>query len=165
MPSSGTWVAYAERHDGKEVVIDVREEWEFADAGLLSVGNREVIAHESVCVPKESDGGQRALANLLEKAIVRIIRKLEPSPSKSGGKALQSLLTVEALAARLHVSLKTVRSWMYLRKIPFTKLGRRVYFSTDVIDELLSRNVVAAIRSRSSPGSKPTGQGGAQTRR
>ena len=77
--------------------------------------------------------------------------------------SLNGLLTVEELASKLKVSLKTVRSWMYLRKIPFTKFGRRVYFSLDVVEELLSRNAVAAIRSGRSPDSKPTGQGGAQT--
>lgn len=77
---------------------------------------------------------------------------------------LDALLTVEELAARLKVSLKTVRSWIYLRRIPFTKLGHRIYFSLDVIEELLSRNVVAAVRSSSSPDSRPTGQGGAQNR-
>ena len=76
---------------------------------------------------------------------------------------LNGLLTVEELAAKLRVSLKTVRSWMYFRKIPYTKLGRRVYFSTDVVEELLSRNAVAALRGSSSPVSRPTGQGGAQT--
>ena len=77
---------------------------------------------------------------------------------------LTCLITVADLAAKLHVSLKTVRSWIYLRKISFTRLGRRVYFSTDVVEDLLSRNAVAAFRSGSSADSKPTGQGGAHTR-
>ena len=76
---------------------------------------------------------------------------------------LNNLLTVKDLAAKLQVSLKTVRSWVYLRKISFTKLEHRIYFSTDAIEELLSRNAVAALSTKSSPGSKPTGQGGAQT--
>ena len=77
---------------------------------------------------------------------------------------LDALLTVEELAARLKVSLKTIRAWVYLRRIPFTKLGHRIYFSLDVIEELLSRNVVAAVRGSGSPDSRPTGQGGAQNR-
>ena len=77
---------------------------------------------------------------------------------------LAGLLTVEELAAKLRVSLHTVRSWKYLGKISYTKLGRRVYFSADAVEELLSRNAVAALRGSSSPVSKPTGQGGAQTR-
>lgn len=76
---------------------------------------------------------------------------------------LNDLLTVEELAAKLKVSLKTVRSWIYLRRISFTRFGRRVYFSTDAVEELLARNAVAAHRAGSSPESKPSGQGGAQT--
>ena len=77
---------------------------------------------------------------------------------------LNGLITATDLAAKLHVSIKTVRSWIYLRKISFTRLGHRVYFSTDAVEELLARNAVAAIRSGSSADSKPTGQRGAHTR-
>jgi len=77
---------------------------------------------------------------------------------------LNALLTVEELAAKLRVSLKTVRSWIYLRRITFTKFQHRIYFSLDVVESLLSRNAVAANRSGGSADSKPTGQGGAQTR-
>lgn len=90
---------------------------------------------------------------------------MSASPSSNKGLCfkLDRLLTVEELAAKLRVSLKTVRSWIYLRKIPFTKIEHRIYFSLDVIEEMLSRNAVAAIRSGSLADSKPTGQGGAQT--
>jgi excisionase family DNA binding protein len=77
---------------------------------------------------------------------------------------LDALLTAEELATRLKVSLKTVRSWVYLRRIPFTRFMRRVYFQLDVVEVLLKRNAVAALRSSGSADSKPTGQGGAQTR-
>ena len=77
---------------------------------------------------------------------------------------LNDLVTVQELATKLRVSLKTIRSWIYLRKISFTRLGRRVYFSTDVVEDLLSRNAVAALRPGTSADSKPTGQGGAHTR-
>jgi excisionase family DNA binding protein len=68
---------------------------------------------------------------------------------------LDDLLRVEDLASKLKVSLKTVRSWVYLRKIPFTKIGRRVYFAAGVVEEMLRRNAVPAIPSqqRSSAGS------------
>ena len=83
--------------------------------------------------------------------------------SKNPSFSLDGLLTVEELAAKLRVSLKTVRSWIYIRKISHTRLGRRVYFSLDAVEEMLSRNAVAALRNSNSPDSKPTGQGGAQT--
>ena len=58
---------------------------------------------------------------------------------------LGELLTVDDLAAHLKVSLKTVRSWIYFRKIPFTKIGRRIYFSVGVVEEMLRRNAVPAL--------------------
>jgi len=58
---------------------------------------------------------------------------------------LDELLRVEDLAGKLKVSLKTVRSWVYLRKIPFTKIGRRVYFAAGVVEEMLRRNAVPAL--------------------
>jgi excisionase family DNA binding protein len=71
---------------------------------------------------------------------------------KSAQFGLNDLLRVEDLAAKLKVSLKTVRSWVYLRKIPFTKIGRRVYFATGVVEEMLRRNAVPAIAAQQRPG-------------
>ena len=61
---------------------------------------------------------------------------------------LDGLLVAEEVARKLKISLKTVRSWVYLRKIPFTKLGRRVYFAAGVVEDLLQRNAVPAISSQ-----------------
>jgi excisionase family DNA binding protein len=60
---------------------------------------------------------------------------------------LGELLRVEDLASKLGISVKTVQSWIYQRKYPFTKLGRRVYFSTSVIEEILARNQVKPLSS------------------
>ena len=65
--------------------------------------------------------------------------------NRLGHYRLDGLLRVEDLAAKLQVSLKTVRSWVYLRKIPFTKIGRRVYFAAGVVEEMLRRNAVPAV--------------------
>jgi excisionase family DNA binding protein len=55
---------------------------------------------------------------------------------------LNELLRVEDVAEKLGISLKTVRSWIYLKKVPFTRLGRRVYFSVTVIEQMLNSNSV-----------------------
>src|SRR6185369_2376389 len=68
--------------------------------------------------------------NCLDGAIVE-------GKSKSLRFKLNELLTVEELASKLRVSLKTVRSWVYLRRIPFTRFMRRVYFPLDVVEMLL----------------------------
>ncbi len=70
---------------------------------------------------------------------------------------LGELLTVDDLAEQLKVSLKTVRSWIYLRKIPFTKIGRRVYFSVGVVEEILRRNAVPALSGQGRPDMCPAG--------
>jgi len=73
---------------------------------------------------------------------------------------LDQLLTVKEFAVRMSVKLRTVRSWIYKRAIPFTRFERRVYFSSTVVEELLERNAIPALRPDNSPDSKPTGQGG-----
>jgi excisionase family DNA binding protein len=68
---------------------------------------------------------------------------------KSAPFKLGELLRVEDLASELGVSIKTVQSWIYHRKYPYTKMGRRVYFSTSVIEEILARNQVKPLSSDS----------------
>jgi excisionase family DNA binding protein len=55
---------------------------------------------------------------------------------------LNELLRVEDVAEKLGISLKTVRSWIYLKKVPFTRIGRRVYFAVTAIEEILQRNAI-----------------------
>jgi len=73
---------------------------------------------------------------------------------------LDHLLTVQQFADKLGVKVRTVRSWIYKRVVPFTRFERRVYFSTTVVEEILGRNAIPALPSSDSPDSKPTGQGG-----
>jgi len=73
---------------------------------------------------------------------------------------MDQLLTVAEFAARMGVKLRTVRSWIYKRVVPFTRFERRVYFSATVVEEMLDRNAIPALRSSDSPDSTPTGQGG-----
>jgi len=59
---------------------------------------------------------------------------------------LDKLLTIQQLAARLSVKVRTIRSWIYNRTIPFTRLGRRVYIHTEVIERLLNGNAIPRCR-------------------
>lgn len=72
---------------------------------------------------------------------------------------LDQLITIEELAGKLQISVRTVRDWLSKRKIPFTRLGRRVYIHTGVIENLLQRGAVAAFAML--PGPTLTEQGGA----
>ena len=81
--------------------------------------------------------------------------------------SLDDLLGIGDLAARLHVSEKTVRDWIYRRRMPFTKVGRRVYFSRSVVEAILAGNAVEP-RSGSLGGNRPRlmpTKGGVQERR
>ena len=58
---------------------------------------------------------------------------------------LDRLLTVEQLAMKLGISVRTVRSWRYKRKLPFTKIGRRLYVGADIVEGLLDANAIPAL--------------------
>ena len=74
---------------------------------------------------------------------------------------LENLLTVEDLAKKLKVSTKTVRTWVYKRRIPFTRFQRRVYFELGVVEGMLNANAVDALGSSMPPIRKAKCQGGA----
>jgi excisionase family DNA binding protein len=50
------------------------------------------------------------------------------------------LLTVEEVAVILRVRPKTVRKWIYLRRIAFVRIGRCVRFSRRAIDHFIRSN-------------------------
>ncbi len=75
---------------------------------------------------------------------------------------LDHLLTVEQLARRLAVSVRTVLDWIARRRIPFTRFQRRVYFHAGVIEQMLQRSQVSALTAVPRP--TLAEQGGAQTR-
>jgi len=76
---------------------------------------------------------------------------------------LGQLLTIPELAAALKVSPRTVRSWIERRQIEFTKLGRRVYFTQGIVENILNRNAIPALqptRPRSAQGGAEQTEGG-----
>jgi excisionase family DNA binding protein len=52
------------------------------------------------------------------------------------------LLTLKEAADRLAISLATIRSWVWHRKIEVVKIGRCVRIKEEVIDDLISRSTV-----------------------
>lgn len=56
---------------------------------------------------------------------------------------LGRILTPRELAGRLGVSRRTVQDWIYKRRVPYTKLCGRIYFSEEVVEGLLAANAVA----------------------
>ena len=56
------------------------------------------------------------------------------------------MLTVSEAAERLGLSAATVRAWVWRRKIEHTRLGRAVRISETVVEQLLQRGTVPAVR-------------------
>lgn len=73
---------------------------------------------------------------------------------------LDHLLTLEELAQKLRVSVRTVRSWLAKGILRPIKFQRRVYIDARIVEELLQRGAVPARRRGNSPSPRPTGQGG-----
>ena len=77
---------------------------------------------------------------------------------------LDGMLTVQELSAKLKISVRTVREWTQRRKIPFTRIHRRLYFDAGVVEKMLQRNAVEAVaatpvrRSREAQGGAEKGE-------
>jgi excisionase family DNA binding protein len=54
------------------------------------------------------------------------------------------LLAIEESAEFLHIKPSTVRAWILSRKIPFVKLGRRVFLRKSDLEKLIENSVVPA---------------------
>lgn len=54
----------------------------------------------------------------------------------------QELLTVGEAGKKLRLQESTIRAWILKRKIPFVRLGRRVFVRNTDCQELINANVV-----------------------
>jgi len=70
----------------------------------------------------------------IAKTNVTILHKTGEYPMK--------LLTLQEAADRLSISLPTIRSWVWQRKIEIVRIGRCVRIREEVINELIRRNTV-----------------------
>lgn len=70
------------------------------------------------------------------------------------------LLTIEEVAAYFKVAVRTVRDWRYKRRLPFTRIARRLYVPMGAVELLLKQNTLGVLRN--SQDRKPIGQGGAK---
>ncbi len=65
-----------------------------------------------------------------------------PEPKPPLFYSMDDVMTMQQVADKLHIKLRTVREWVYRRTIPYTKLGRRIYVARSVIEEMLQKNSV-----------------------
>jgi excisionase family DNA binding protein len=57
---------------------------------------------------------------------------------------MAELLNVKEGAQELRVSIHTMRWWIYQRRLPHVKLGRRVLLKREDLENFIERNVVKA---------------------
>ena len=50
-----------------------------------------------------------------------------------------NLITIEKLSENLGLSKKTLHNWVSLRKIPYVKIGRKVYFRSSSLRQWIER--------------------------
>lgn len=71
-------------------------------------------------------------------------------PQREGkmGSESSELLDVPEGANAYHVTQSTVRSWILNKKIPYVKLGRRVFLRRKDVEAFIERSVVPAREAR-----------------
>jgi excisionase family DNA binding protein len=80
--------------------------------------------------PQNIDAIAQRVVELLKPYLLgRMETTIIPIPSKSKGE----YMTVPQLAEYLQISKSTIFSWIYQRKIPYSKIGRRVMFKREDI--------------------------------
>jgi excisionase family DNA binding protein len=57
---------------------------------------------------------------------------------------MTELLNLREGANELKLSIHTLRSWTYQKKIPFVRLGRRVLLRREDLETFINKNVVKA---------------------
>jgi excisionase family DNA binding protein len=55
-----------------------------------------------------------------------------------------NLLSLEETAKELRLSIHTLRAWVYQKRIPVVKLGRRVLVKREDMEAFVNENVVKA---------------------
>lgn len=60
---------------------------------------------------------------------------------------MAELLNLKEGARELKLSIHTLRAWIYQKRIPFVRLGRKVLLRREDLEEFVSKNVVEAKES------------------
>jgi excisionase family DNA binding protein len=59
-----------------------------------------------------------------------------------------NLIDINELAKRLNIPKGTLYNWVYLRRIPFVKLGRSLRFDQDEIERIVRSSSTLEVASR-----------------
>lgn len=58
---------------------------------------------------------------------------------------MAKLLNVEEFAAALGLSPRTIRQWIWMRRVPFIRVGRAIRFQPETVNEIINRGTVPAL--------------------
>ncbi len=65
-------------------------------------------------------------------------------PDKHAASGPSDLLTIPEAAAILRLKVSTLRAWRLQRRIPFVKLGRKIFVLRSDVDAFIKKSVVPA---------------------
>ncbi len=57
---------------------------------------------------------------------------------------MEHLLNVKTAGEKLGVSPHTIRAWVFQRKLPYVRLGRRIGLRPEDLDSFIKKNLVEA---------------------
>jgi excisionase family DNA binding protein len=57
---------------------------------------------------------------------------------------MERLLNVAQAAEKLSISPHTIRAWIFQKKLPYVRLGRRIGLRPEDIDSFIERNLIEA---------------------
>jgi excisionase family DNA binding protein len=61
---------------------------------------------------------------------------------------MSKLLNVEEFADAVGLSPKTVRQWVWMRRVPYVRVGRAIRFRPETVKEIIDRGTIPALESR-----------------
>jgi excisionase family DNA binding protein len=61
---------------------------------------------------------------------------------------MRKLLSVTEFADAIGLKPKTVRQWVWMRRVPYVRVGRSIRFRTETAEEILKRGSVPALEQR-----------------
>lgn len=61
---------------------------------------------------------------------------------------MATLLNTREFASALGLSPRTIQQWVWLRRVPFIRVGRAIRFKPETVTEILDRGTVPALEER-----------------
>jgi excisionase family DNA binding protein len=61
---------------------------------------------------------------------------------------MAKLLNIREFASELGISPRTVQQWVWLRRVPFVRVGRAIRFRPETVTAILDRGTVPALERR-----------------